>query len=63
MLLAKTTFLGKKLLNMSIFSVFYVYLGILPIAYCLLPMPGWMHSAAWMHTASECILPLNAYCL
>ena len=34
---------------------------LLPIAYCLLPMPGWMHSAAWMHTASECILPLNAF--
>ena len=29
------------------------------IAYC----PIWMHSAAWMHTASECILPPNAYCL
>ena len=43
--------------NQAYLGIFYAYLGILAIAFCLLPMPG------WMYTASECILPPNAYCL
>ena len=56
---AKTTFLVYKLRKSSLFR--YILCLFRYIAYCLLPMPGWMHSAAWMHTASECILPLNAF--
>ena len=44
----------------ALLPIAYAYC-LLPIAYCLLP--GWMHSAAWTHTAAECILPPNAYCL
>ena len=43
----------------------FAFLGWSIIAYCLLPMPGWMHSVAWMHPpgpvarhpgrAAECI--------
>ena len=58
----------QKLLNLSIFCVFYTYLGILPIAYCLLPIAyAWLDAFGGldaycrnayclrMHTASECI--------
>ena len=39
--------------------------ALLPIAYCLLPIAyAWLDAYRLrMHTASECILPLNAYCL